>query len=226
MASRSVVLGCIFMKRTLTKDWCETTRSSSNATADELALLSFKSMFASDGSLASWNKSIHYCSWPGVVCSRRHPERVISLRLGSSRLSGLLSPFLGNLSFLKILDLHETAYRLRLLNLSTNSLQGNIPVALVGCTNLSLLHLSDNQFQGEFPTEIGASLKNLVLLNVEKNGFSGEIPRSLADLPLLEELNLRVNRFSGEIPPALGNLTNLWILGLDYNRLSGASLHP
>uniref|UniRef100_A0A0E0GYM3 Receptor kinase-like protein Xa21 n=1 Tax=Oryza nivara TaxID=4536 RepID=A0A0E0GYM3_ORYNI len=208
--------------------------SSSNATADELALLSFKSMFASDGSLASWNKSIHYCSWPGVVCSRRHPERVISLRLGSSRLSGLLSPFLGNLSFLKILDLHDNRLvgsippelgrlsRLRLLNLSTNSLQGNIPVALVGCTNLSLLHLSDNQFQGEFPTEIGASLKNLVLLNVEKNGFSGEIPRSLADLPLLEELNLRVNRFSGEIPPALGNLTNLWILGLDYNRLSGA----
>jgi len=60
---------------------------SSNVTADELMLLSFKSMFASAGSLASWNSSSHYCSWPGVVCSRRHPERVTSLRLGSSNLS-------------------------------------------------------------------------------------------------------------------------------------------
>uniref|UniRef100_A0A0D9XTB5 Receptor kinase-like protein Xa21 n=1 Tax=Leersia perrieri TaxID=77586 RepID=A0A0D9XTB5_9ORYZ len=208
--------------------------STGNATADDLALLSFKSMFASEDPFASWNKSIHYCSWPGVVCSRRHPERVISLKLGSSKLSGSLSPFLGNLSFLKILDLRDNSLvgqippelgrlsRLRLLNLSTNFLQGNIPVALVGCTNLTMLHLSDNRFEGEFPTEIGASLKKLVLLNVEKNGFSGGIPRSLADLPFLEVLNLRVNRFSGEIPPALGNLTNLWILGLDYNMLSGS----
>ncbi|KAF0895698.1 hypothetical protein E2562_014317 [Oryza meyeriana var. granulata] len=36
--------------------------SSSNATVDELALLSFKSMFASEDVLASWNKSIHYCA--------------------------------------------------------------------------------------------------------------------------------------------------------------------
>uniref|UniRef100_J3N936 Receptor kinase-like protein Xa21 n=1 Tax=Oryza brachyantha TaxID=4533 RepID=J3N936_ORYBR len=213
----------------------ESSSSSATAKADELALLSFKSVLtSSEGLLASWNKSSHYCSWPGVACSRRHPERVISLRLGSSGLSGHLSPFLGNLSFLKVLDVHDNLLvgqippelgllsRLRLLNLSTNSLQGNIPVALVGCTNLTMLHLSDNRFQGEFPTEIGASLKSLVLLNVEKNGFSGEIPSSLANLPLLEELNLRVNRFSGEIPAALGNLTNLWILGLDYNRLSGA----
>ncbi|TKW01244.1 hypothetical protein SEVIR_8G167800v4 [Setaria viridis] len=208
---------------------------SSNVTADELTLLAFKSAFASAGSLASWNSSSHYCSWPGVVCSRQHPERVTSLRLGSSHLSGRLSPILGNLSFLKVLDLHDNNLvgqipqelgrlsRLQVLNLSTNSLQGGIPVPLlVGCSNLTMLHLSDNRLQGRFPTEIGASLKNLVLLNVEKNGFSGEIPPSLANLPLLEVLNLRVNRFSDEVPPALGNLSNLIILGLDYNKLSGA----
>ncbi|KAL6654822.1 hypothetical protein ACP70R_008287 [Stipagrostis hirtigluma subsp. patula] len=204
-----------------------------NATADEAVLLSFKSMFSAEGSLASWNTSSHYCSWPGVVCSRRHPDRVVSLRLGSSNLSGRLSPFLGNLSFLKVLDLHDNHLigqippelghlsRLRVLNLSTNFLQGGIPVALVGCTNLTMLHLSDNQLQGQFPSEIGANLKNLVLLSVEKNGFLGEIPSSLASLPLIEVLNLRVNRFSGEIPPALSNLTNLWYLALDYNKLSG-----
>ncbi|CAL4980631.1 unnamed protein product [Urochloa decumbens] len=208
---------------------------SSNVTADELTLLAIKSMFTSAGFLASWNSSSHYCSWAGVVCSRRHPERVTSLRLGSSNLSGRLSPILGNLSFLKVLDLHDNNLvgqiptelgrlsRLQVLNLSTNFLQGGIPVPLlVGCSNLTMLHLSDNRLQGQFPTDIGASLKNLVLLNVEKNGFSGEIPPSLANLRLLELLNLRVNGFSGAVPPALGNLSNLFVLALDYNKLSGA----
>jgi receptor kinase-like protein len=213
----------------------ESPGKSSNATGDQLSLLFFKSMLSSpsEGLLASWISSSPFCSWPGVVCGRRHPGRVVALRLGSSNLSGRLSPFLGNLSFLKVLDLHDNHLigqippelghltRLQVLNLSTNSLQGGIPVALVGCTNLTILHLSDNQLQGQFPSEIGANLKNLVLLNVEKNGFLGDIPPSLANLPLIEVLNLRVNRFSGEIPPALSNLTNLRDLALDYNKLSG-----
>lgn len=61
---------------------------SSDATVvDELALLSFKSMLSgpSDGLLASWNTSIHYCDWTGVVCSgRRQPERVVALLMNSS----------------------------------------------------------------------------------------------------------------------------------------------
>ncbi|XP_062183493.1 receptor kinase-like protein Xa21 [Phragmites australis] len=208
---------------------------SSNATTDELSLLAFKSMLSSpsDGLLASWNTSSHYCSWPGVVCSRRQPERVISLLMGSFNLSGRLSPFLGNLSFLKKLDLHDNQFvghippelghlsRLRMLNLSTNTLHGSIPVALGGCTNLTMLDLSSNQLRGEIPTEVGA-LKNLVDLRLHKNGLSGVIPVSLADSLSIEYLSLRNNRLSGEIPLALGNLTNLWHLDLADNMLSGA----
>jgi len=80
---------------------------SSNATTEELALLAFKSMLSSPSKslLASWNTSSHHCSWTGVVCSRRQPERVVSLLMGSFNLSGRLSPFLGNLTFLRKLDL-------------------------------------------------------------------------------------------------------------------------
>lgn len=130
---------------------------------DELALVSFKSMMSSGPSslLASWNISSHFCRWPGVVCGHRHPDRVVALHLGSFGLSGRISPFLGNLSFLKELDLHENQLvgeipmelgqlsRLQLLNMSKNHLNGRIPEALGRCTKLRRLDLSDNQLQGE-----------------------------------------------------------------------------
>ncbi|CAM0873811.1 unnamed protein product [Alopecurus aequalis] len=214
-----------------------TPQSSNATTSDELALLSVKSMLStssSEGLLASWNTSSHYCGWPGVICGgRRHPERVIALHLGSANLSGRMSPFVGNLSFLKELHLGNNhlagkippelgrLVRLQVLNLSTNLLQGSIPVALGECTNLTILFLSFNQLQGEIPVNIG-SLKNLKILAISENGLSGQIPHSLADLPVIEKLALSQNRLSGVIPPGLGNLSSLSGLALDGNSLSGA----
>ncbi|KAJ1276008.1 hypothetical protein BS78_05G180900 [Paspalum vaginatum] len=215
--------------------FCSHGLASSNATTDELALLSFKSMLSSpyNGLLASWNASSHYCGWPGVVCSRRQPERVVSLLMGSFNLSGRISPFLSNLSFLQKLDLQDNHFigqippelgqlsRLQMLNLSTNTLHGSIPVAMGGCTNLTTLDLSNNLLQGEIPTMIG-DLKNLVNLSLRINNLSGNIPQSLKDLPSIKYLSLSNNRLSGEIPPALGNLSNLSVLDLDENMFSGA----
>ncbi|KAG0530287.1 hypothetical protein BDA96_05G173100 [Sorghum bicolor] len=208
---------------------------SSNATTEELALLAFKSMLSSPSKslLASWNTSSHHCSWTGVVCSRRQPERVVSLLMGSFNLSGRLSPFLGNLTFLRKLDLHGNQFvgqippelgqlsRLQMLNLSANTLHGSIPEAMEGCTHLTTLDLSSNLLQGEIPTGIGA-LKNLVNLSLHINDLSGEIPHSLTNLSSIKHLSLRNNRLSGEIPPGLGNLTNLQVLDLDENMLAGA----
>uniref|UniRef100_A0A0E0BKE7 Receptor kinase-like protein Xa21 n=1 Tax=Oryza glumipatula TaxID=40148 RepID=A0A0E0BKE7_9ORYZ len=209
--------------------------SSSNATADELALLSFKSMLSSPslGLMASWNSSSHFCSWTGVSCSRQQPEKVIALQMNSCGLSGRISPFLGNLSFLKTLDLGNNQLvgqipselghlsKLQMLNLSTNLLRGSIPVEMRGCIKLMTLHLGDNQLQGEIPAEIGSSLKNLVNLYLTRNLLSGEIPQSLAELPSLELLSLSHNKLSGEVPSALSNLTNLLNIRFSNNMLSG-----
>ncbi|TVT96873.1 hypothetical protein EJB05_57952, partial [Eragrostis curvula] len=95
----------------------------SNATAgDELALLSVKSMLRSNDSLDSWNTSSHFCSWPGVFCGSRHPDRVVALRMPAFNLSGRISPSLGNLSFLRELDLRD------------NLIAGEIPPEL-GCSS-------------------------------------------------------------------------------------------
>uniref|UniRef100_A0A0D9XT89 non-specific serine/threonine protein kinase n=1 Tax=Leersia perrieri TaxID=77586 RepID=A0A0D9XT89_9ORYZ len=209
--------------------------SSAAAAVDELALLSFKSTLLSSSSLASWNTSGQHCTWPGVSCSsRRHPGRVVVLRLRSFNLSGTISPSLGNLSFLAKLHLGgnhlsgeippELGHlsRLRWLNLSGNSLQGNIPAAFGACSRLIEMDLTFNRLQGRIPPQIGASMKNLAYLYLEENRLSGQIPRSLAELPSIQELSLGSNRLSGEIPSALGNLTSLLELILSENTLSGA----
>ncbi|KAF8665228.1 hypothetical protein HU200_054124 [Digitaria exilis] len=182
--------------------------------------------------LASWNTSNHFCSWPGVVCGHQQPVRVIALRMDSFNLSGLISPFLGNLSFLKELDLHGNQLvgkippelghlgGLQVLNVSLNYLQGSIPVTLQACGKLTSLDLSNNYLQGEIPSEMG-TMKKLVFLNLEKNGLSGEIAQSLAGMLFIRNLALYNNRLSGNIPSSWGNLTNLHILDLSANMLLG-----
>jgi receptor kinase-like protein len=182
----------------------------SNASADKLALLSFKSMLSSpsQGLLASWNASNHFCRWTGVYCGHRHPERVVSLHVNSFDISGHISPSLGNLTFLRELDLGD------------NQLFGEVPMELCRLVRLQVLNLSNNQLQGQIPLEIGLYM-DLLYLNLGYNSLSGEIPLSLAHLPLLEYLALNVNKLSGVIPSGLGNVTSLRVLRLDHNTLSG-----
>ena len=70
------------------------------------------------GVLDSWNQSASYCSWEGVTCCRRQRWRVVALNLSSQGLAGTISPAIGNLTFLRILEL------------SYNSLQGEIPASI------------------------------------------------------------------------------------------------
>ena len=93
------------------------------------------------------------------------------------------------------------------INLSRNHLEGPIPEALAGLSNLIELDLNNNHLTGEIPREIGSFAK-LKYLDLSFNQLSGEIPVELADLEGLMVLRLAGNsRLSGPIPPELGNLT-------------------
>lgn len=129
---------------------------------DRLALLEFKGQILDqDGVLNSWNHSQHHCRWRGVTCGTRH-QRVIALTLTGKSLSGTLSPYIGNLSFMKSIQLGanlfhakipqeiDRLFRLRFLNLSSNILTGEIPVNLSHCSQLTTMDLSRNRLEGKF----------------------------------------------------------------------------
>ncbi|XP_048549279.1 receptor-like protein EIX2 [Triticum urartu] len=86
---------------------------------------------------------------------------------------------------------------------------------------LVVLDLSSNSFEGQIPEEI-TLLIGLTNLNLSNNQFTGAIPNKIGDLRQLDSLDLSFNEFSGAIPPSLSALTYLSHLNLSYNNLSGA----
>ena len=124
--------------------------SSNGNYTDRLSLLEFKKTISHDPhqALMSWNVSTHFCSWEGVRCSVKNPNRVSSLNLTNRGLVGQISPSLGNLTFLRILVL------------STNSFSGEIPMSLGHLHRLQILSLQNNTLQGRIPTLANCSKTN------------------------------------------------------------------
>ncbi|KAF7830961.1 putative receptor-like protein kinase [Senna tora] len=200
---------------------------------DMSALLKVKESIEKDpkGVLSSWNHSLHFCKWRGVTCGTRHP-RVIALDLQGHDLRGSISPYIGNLSFLRFLDLGKNTFhgripseighlfRLRWLMLSNNTLGGEIPFNLTKCLRLRSLYLSWNQLTGAIPFEI-ESLKNLERLSVSRNHLTGNIPPSLGNLSSLQGFAAAGNNLEGSIPGELGGLKSLSFLLIELNNFSG-----
>ncbi|GLT33882.1 hypothetical protein SLA2020_084370 [Shorea laevis] len=212
-----------------------TVLSSVNET-DKLALLAIKGRITQDihGIMNSWNESLHFCDWIGVTCSRRHKGRVTLLSLERRGLFGSIPPQIGNLSFLRGINLAENIFqgqipqeldrlsRLRFLNLSNNALQGEIPGNLSFCSNLEVLNVSYNMLVGKIPNSLETlGMKRLNTLSVESNKLTGTIPKWLGNASSLVQLSLMTNGLHGSIPGELGKLQNLSYLGVSANNFSG-----
>lgn len=85
------------------------------------------------------------------------------------------------------------------IDLSSNSLNEDIPEELTYLQGLRFLNLSRNDLSGSIPEETG-SLKLLESLDFSWNKLSGVIPPSMSDLSSLSALNLSNNGLWGEIP--------------------------
>ncbi|TYH89586.1 hypothetical protein ES332_D01G273000v1 [Gossypium tomentosum] len=200
---------------------------------DHQALLQFKAKITGYQLevMESWNSSIYFCQWRGVTCGRKH-QRVTKLELKHLKLSGSLSPYVGNMSFLRELKLQGNRFyskipqeigrlrRLQILDLTNNSISGEIPSNLSACSKLIVVYMGGNQLAGEIPALLG-HLSQVKFLSFRNNDLRGSIPPSFGNLSSLEELRLEFNGLTGIIPEALGRLTNLSYFMVVENAISG-----
>ncbi|KAL2644857.1 hypothetical protein R1flu_012444 [Riccia fluitans] len=158
------------------------------------------------------------------------------ISLADNRFSSYSLPALGGLSKLEVLDLSGTNLTgtipssigelnesLATLNLSRNSLGGDIPLELSTLKKLVLLDLSLNMLNGSIsiPHSDGDLNETLTFLNLSRNILGGEIPLLMGTLKKLVSLDLSHNKLEGEIPPNMVDLTLLSAVDLSNNNLSG-----
>ncbi|XP_038884530.1 probable LRR receptor-like serine/threonine-protein kinase At3g47570 [Benincasa hispida] len=199
---------------------------------DRLALLSFKSEITVDpfGLFISWNESVHFCNWEGVICSQQ--QRVTELNLPSYQFIGKLSPSIGNLSFLTTLNLQNNSFggeipqeigslsRMQALELDNNYFVGEIPPAISNCSELQYIRLLNNNLTGMLPMELGL-LTKLKVFQCSSNQLFGEIPETLGNLSSLRGFWATLNNIHGSIPSSFGQLKNLTALVIGANKLTG-----
>ncbi|MCO5580428.1 hypothetical protein L7F22_034294 [Adiantum nelumboides] len=192
--------------------------------------------------------------WEGVFCSPpiAGTSRVIELRLLNRRLSGQITPQLGNLESLQILYVHflydasKNYYKLRDVVptcVKTETLCGiNYQEAFLKslgtsrslhcCSipkELGYLHLLDrfqidsNQISGPIPVTF-QNLVSIKHLHMNNNSLTGSIPKELGKLPKLVHLLIDNNKLDGSLPPELANISYLQILQLDNNGFSNATI--
>uniref|UniRef100_A0A0E0IP27 non-specific serine/threonine protein kinase n=1 Tax=Oryza nivara TaxID=4536 RepID=A0A0E0IP27_ORYNI len=96
---------------------------------------------------------------------------------------------------------------LEYLDLSYNSLDGEIPEELGDMVVLQVLDLARNNLTGEIPASLGR-LRNLGVFDVSRNRLQGGIPDSFSNLSFLVQIDVSDNNLSGEIPQR-GQLSTL-----------------
>ncbi|PWA82837.1 GYF-like protein [Artemisia annua] len=231
------------------------------AVPDKLpTLLEFKHKITYDpqGLLQTWTPQTDCCkTWDGIACGS-HGRVVNVTRPGNfvnkdddyvyATISGTISPFLSNLTFLQLLDLNGLKdlrgpippefgklsrlthlflaeslgflSKLEMLYLNENKLSGPIPSSIEGLVSIRQLVLFDNELTGAIPSSVG-KLRNIQMLAFNNNKLSGKLPASIGHLITLSGIFFDNNQFTGSIPTSFGNLSNLQELILYTNNLTG-----
>ncbi|XP_019177675.1 PREDICTED: leucine-rich repeat receptor-like tyrosine-protein kinase PXC3 [Ipomoea nil] len=197
---------------------------------------SWKGVSCSPNNSSITNISLHLFSISNpdtlpLLCGIKSLE---SLDVSGNQLSSIPGGFItgcGGMSGLKVLNFSSNLLEgplsifsgfgvLESLDLSMNSLSGNIDLQLDSLSSLKNLDLSSNKFGGHIPTSLGKS-NALVELQLSANSFDGEIPSQIVKYENLSLIDLSLNKLSGPIPESLGDLSSLKTLSLSANRLSG-----
>ncbi|KAJ9693061.1 hypothetical protein PVL29_011973 [Vitis rotundifolia] len=148
--------------------------------------------------------------------------RILDLALNN--LSGSIPPCLGHLSALNSVtildssldDPYDDPYREGMeLVVKGQDMEFERILPIV-----KLIDLSSNNIWGEIPYEI-TNLSNLGALNLSRNQLTRKIPEDIKAMQELETLDLSCNSLSGTNPPNMSSINSLNYLDLSHNLLSG-----
>nr|KYP46458.1 Phytosulfokine receptor 2 [Cajanus cajan] len=205
---------------------------------DLSALKEFAGNLTSGSITTAWSNDTVCCNWLGVVCDNvtggggTVASRVTKLILPQMGLNGKISPSLGQLDQLNVLNLSfnhlkggfpvefSKLKQLKFLDVSHNMLSGPVAEALSGLQSIEVLNISSNSLSGvlfpfgEFP--------HLLALNVSNNSFTGSFNSQVCSSSKgLHTLDLSTNHFAGGLEGLDNCTTSLQQLHLDRNSFSG-----
>ena len=146
-------------------------------------------------------------------------ESLVYLDLARNNISGSIPWSLSNLKAMRVVSQKDAKYDLEeSITVTTKDQTRDYTYGIY--MQLVNLDLSCNSLTGQIPEEIRL-LIGLTNLNLSSNQLIGKIPDQIENLKQLESLDLSYNELSGGIPSSLSDLTSLSHLNLSYNNLSG-----
>jgi Leucine-rich repeat (LRR) protein len=209
-------------------------RSSLRRMTQRFALATFH--FATSG--AKWkqndgwlNSTQNECKWFGCSCTEN--GTIAGLVLESNGLFGTMPDELSLLKGLKSLQLSEnqglqgtltpeigSLTALQIVNLYATNITGHLPTDIGRLTQLTELSVSFSRISGAIPTEIGL-LASLTDLGLFGTGLVGKIPNSVGLLSNLRFFDAGNNKLSSTIPAEIGFMSSLTYINLADNLLTG-----
>jgi Leucine-rich repeat (LRR) protein len=179
---------------------------------------------------ARWNTSMWHCSWDGLTCNA--DGFISELSLASREIVVDLSVF----------EPLQQLGSLELMDLSHNSISGDLVASFNRMPNIQYMYLGFNRITGPLPPQWG-NMTSLKELGLQQNELTGVLPEEWGGLLSLRKLFVgagdvgdyttdwwgtpacsNTNSLSGDLPFSFSRLTNLTALYLDCNHFQGPLL--
>ncbi|PHT82854.1 hypothetical protein T459_11297 [Capsicum annuum] len=123
-----------------------------------------------------------------------------------------------------ILEWIGNLHNMKVLSIQANQLTGSIPFIIFNISRIEVVAFADNSLSGYLPNGLCNDLSILKGLHLSKNKLHGHMPTSLSNCSQLQILSLSDNEFDGPIHSEIGRLSNLQTLFLGFNQFNGMFL--
>lgn len=104
-------------------------------------------------------------------------------------------------------------------DVSHNNLTGEIPLLMCNSSSLQVLDLSSNNLDGTVPQCLGGFSDSVSVLSLRRNSFHGIIPKTCSPTSNLRMADFGHNQFHGQLPRSLATCVMLEYLDLSNNKL-------